>query len=86
MKMIDDTMTIRNYQKLTDSLVDMWDRGYRTDELRLFLDGYMSALRTMNALESHLIHRLEEEATKFLYDASNFSSPYQLEYELELER
>jgi hypothetical protein len=40
----------------------------------------------MNALESHLIHRLEEEATRFLYDASNFSSPYQVEYELEFER
>jgi hypothetical protein len=86
MIMINDTATIRNYQKLTDSLVDMWDRGYRTDELRLFLDGYLAALRTMNALEPHLIHRLEEEATRFLYDASNFSSPYQVEYELEFER
>ncbi|AFY74857.1 hypothetical protein Syn7502_02932 [Synechococcus sp. PCC 7502] len=84
--MINDTATIRNYQKITDSLVDMWDRGYRTDELRLFLDGYLAALRTMNALEPHLIHRLEEEAARFLYDASNFSSPYQVEYELELER
>lgn len=84
--MINDTTTIRNYQKLTDSLVDMWGRGYRTDELRLFLDGYLAALRNINASEPHLIHRLEEEATRFLYDASNFSSPYQVEYELELER
>lgn len=84
--MINDTATIRNYQKITDSLVDMWDRGYRPDEMRVFLDGYLAALRTVNALEPHLIHRLEEEATRFMYDASNFSSPYEPEYELELER
>jgi len=84
--MLQDTLTIRNYQKLTDSLVDMWDRGYRTDELRLFLDGYLAALRQTNALESYLIHRLEEEATRFLYDASNFTSPYELEVLVQLER
>jgi len=84
--MLQDTLTIRNYQKLTDSLVDMWDRGYRTDELRLFLDGYLAALRQTNALESYLIHRLEEEATRFLYDASNFTSPYEQEVLVQLER
>ncbi len=84
--MLQDTLTIRNYQKLTDSLVDMWDRGYRTDDLRLYLDGYLAALRNTNALDSHLIHRLEEEATRFLYDHSNFSSPYQLDYQTEVEK
>lgn len=83
--MLQDTRVIRNYQKLTDSLVDMWDRGYRTDELRLFLDGYLAALRTTNAIEAHLIHRLEEETTRFLYDASNFMSSYQTELQTEVE-
>jgi hypothetical protein len=84
--MLQDTLTIRNYQKLTDSLVDMWNRGYRTDELRLFMDGYLTALRSNSALEPYLIHRLEEEATRFLYDASNFTSPYEPELLVQLER
>ncbi|MFN9866135.1 MAG: DUF6761 family protein [Pseudanabaena sp.] len=32
----------------------------------------------------HNIHRLEEEVIRFLYDASNFESPY--EFEMEVER
>ncbi|MEE3718424.1 DUF6761 family protein [Tumidithrix elongata RA019] len=85
--MLQDTITIRHYQKLTDSLVDMWERGYRSnDELRLFLDGYLSALRNSSAMESHKIHRLEEEAVRFLYDSSNFMSPYQTELQTEVEK
>ena len=73
--MLQDTETIRHYQKLTDIFVNFWDRGYRTDDLRMYLDGYLAALRQANALEFHLIHRLEEDATRFLYDPSNFATP-----------
>jgi hypothetical protein len=70
--MLQDTTTIRYYQRLTDSLVDLWDRGYRYDDLRMYLDGYLSALRQSNSLEPYLIHRLEEEVTRYIYDPSNF--------------
>ena len=70
--MLQDTQTIRHYQKLTDALVEMWHRGYRFSELRLYLDGYIAALRHTNAIEPYLIHRLEEEATRYIYDPSNF--------------
>ncbi len=71
--MLQDTIAIRHYQKITDSLVEMSERGYRTtDEMRLFLDGYLSALRITKAIEMHPIHRLEEEVIRFLYDTSNF--------------
>jgi hypothetical protein len=84
--MLQDPLTIRSYQKLTDSLLELWERGYRTvDELRLFLDGYLAALRTTNVLEAHKVHRLEEEAIRFIYDSSNFASPYQPELQTELE-
>lgn len=73
--MLQDTQTIRYYQKLTDALVDMWNRGHRTDDLRLYLDGYLAALRQGNAIEPYLIHRLEEEATRFLYDPFSFAVP-----------
>ena len=56
--MLQDTQTIRYYQKLTDALVEMWNRGYRSDDLRLYLDGYLAALRQGNAIEPYLIHRL----------------------------
>ena len=72
--MLQDTQTIRYYQQLTDALVFMWDRGYRFDELRLYIDGYIAALRHSNALEMYLIHRLEEEAIRYLRDPSNFEA------------
>ncbi|MBW4471247.1 MAG: hypothetical protein KME45_12710 [Stenomitos rutilans HA7619-LM2] len=70
--MLQDTLTIRYYQKLTDAVVELWNRGYRFDDLRLYVDGYLAALRHSNTLEPYLIHRLEEEIVRFLYDPSNF--------------
>ena len=70
--MLQDARSVRFYQRITDALVDHWNRGYRTDELRLFLEGYISALRHSDALEPYLINRLEEEARRFLRDPSNF--------------
>jgi hypothetical protein len=70
--MLQDTQSIRFYQRLTDAFVELWNRGYRTDDMRMYLDGYLAALRNSNAIEAYLIHRLEEEATRFLYDVSNF--------------
>lgn len=64
-------------------MVDYWNRGYRFDDLRMYLDGYLAALRHSDALEPYVIHRLEEEALRFLHDPSNFVEP---EYELEVER
>jgi hypothetical protein len=73
--MLQDALTIRYYQRLTDALVEQWNRGYRYDELRLYLDGYLAALRQSNAMEAFLIHRLEEEVSRYLYDPSNFEMP-----------
>jgi hypothetical protein len=70
--MLQDTPTIRYYQKLSDALVDLWNRGYRFDDLRLYVDGYLASLRHTNSLEPYLIHRLEEEIVRYLYDHSNF--------------
>jgi len=73
--MLQDTLTIRFYQRLSDALVDLSNRGYRFDDLRMYLDGYLAALRHSNSLEPYLIHRLEEEITRYLYDPSNFEKP-----------
>lgn len=73
--MLVDAQAIRYYQKITDALNEQWGRGYRFDELRLYLDGYLAALRHSSALEPYLIHRLEEEASRYLYDQSNFELP-----------
>jgi hypothetical protein len=72
--MLQDTQTIRYYQKLTDGLVELWNRGYRFDDMRLYLDGYLAALRHTNSLEPFHINRLEEEVSRFLYDPSNFEN------------
>lgn len=70
--MLRDSLTIRYYQKLTDDLVEMWRRGHRYDDLRMFMEGYISCLRQTGSLEAHWIHRLEDEAFRFLRDPSNF--------------
>lgn len=70
--MLTDALCIRYYQRLTDALVESWQRGNRFTELQLYMDGYIAALRHSNALEPYLIHRLEEEAFRFLRDPSNF--------------
>ena len=72
--MLQDTQAVRHYQRLTDSFVEYWNRGYRTDDLRMFLDGYLAALRHGNIIEPHLLHRLEEDVVRFLYDPSNFEA------------
>ena len=70
--MLQDSQSIRFYQKLTDAMVDLWRRGYSFDELRLYVDGYIACLRHSKTLETYSIHRLEEEALRFLRDPSNF--------------
>ncbi|HBE21467.1 MAG TPA: hypothetical protein DEG17_10495 [Cyanobacteria bacterium UBA11149] len=72
--MLQDTQTIRYYQQITDALVFLWNRGYRFDELRLYLDGYLDALRHSKILEAYHIHRLEAEANRYLRDPSNFEA------------
>ncbi|MFO5492203.1 DUF6761 family protein [Cuspidothrix issatschenkoi] len=71
--MLQDTQTIRYYQRLTDAFVELWNRGYRMDDMRMYLDGYLAALRHSNVIEPYWIHRLEEEASRYLYDVSNFT-------------
>lgn len=71
--MLQDARVIRYYQRITDTLVDYWHKGYRADELRLYLEGYIASLRHSGALESYLINQLEQEAIRFLYDSSNFA-------------
>jgi hypothetical protein len=73
--MLVDPHTIRYYQRITDALNEQWNRGYRFDELRLYLDGYLAALRHSNVMEPYHIHRLEEEATRYLYDPASFAQP-----------
>ncbi|HIK13933.1 MAG TPA: hypothetical protein IGS53_01310 [Leptolyngbyaceae cyanobacterium M33_DOE_097] len=77
--MLQDTLTIRYYQRISDALVELWNRGYRFDDLRMYIDGYLAAMRHSNSLEPYLIHRLEEEVTRFLYDSSNFEPTPQSE-------
>ncbi len=70
--MLQNTLSIRYYQRITDAMVDLWHKGYRFDEIRLYTDGYLSSLRHSNAIESYQVHRLEEEVLRFLRDPSNF--------------
>lgn len=69
---LQDSQSIRHYQKITDAMVNLWQRRYSYEEIRLYMDGYISCLRYTEAVEPYLIHRLEEQALRFLRDPSNF--------------
>lgn len=73
--MLQDPQTIRYYQRLTDAMVDLWNRGRSLEEVRVYVDGYLACLRHSNTIEPYLIHRLEEEIFAFLRDPSNFALP-----------
>jgi hypothetical protein len=70
--MLQDPLTIRHYQKLTDEIMELWHRGNRIEEIRFFIDGYLTCLRQVDVLEIYLVNRLEEDVFRFLRDPSNF--------------
>ena len=74
--MLQDSLTIRYYQRLTDAMVELWRRGSRYEDIRNYMDGYIACLRHTGALEAFKIHRLEEESFRFLRDPSNFEMSY----------
>lgn len=69
---LQDSQSIRHYQRLTDAMVSLWQRRYSFEEIKLYIDGYIACLRYTEAIEPYLIHRLEEQALRFLRDPSNF--------------
>jgi hypothetical protein len=70
--MLQDPLTIRHYQRITDDIIDLWHRGNRMEEIRFYVDGYLACLRQVNVLEIYMVHRLEEDVFRFLRDPSNF--------------
>ncbi len=69
---LQDSQSIRHYQRVTDAMVSLWQRRYSFEEIKLYMDGYIACLRYTEAIEPYLIHRLEEQALRFLRDPSNF--------------
>jgi hypothetical protein len=66
--MIQDIQSLRFYQKLSDCLTEQWQRGYRFDDLRLYAEGYITALRHTGVIEIHQVNRLEEQVNLFLFE------------------
>jgi hypothetical protein len=82
--MLQDPKTIRYFQRLSDTLVELWRRRYGSEELRLFADGFVTALRYSQDLDPLEINRLEQEVANFLSRPDNFEPPdfmYQREKE-----
>ncbi|AGY60470.1 DUF6761 family protein [Gloeobacter kilaueensis] len=73
--MLQDPKTIRYYQRLSDTLVELWRRRYRNEELRLFAEGFITALRYSQELDPAQILRLEQEILSFMASPENFEPP-----------
>ncbi|MCG9884076.1 MAG: hypothetical protein MH825_00620 [Cyanobacteria bacterium] len=70
--MLQDARTVRHFQKIADRVAELWHRGYRFEEMRMYLDGYVAALRYSEVLDPLQINRLEEESIRYIYDPSNY--------------
>jgi hypothetical protein len=66
--MLQDPVLIRHYQRITDNLAELTYRGYRSEELRLFTNGYLTALRYASDIELYEVNRLEGELERVLRD------------------
>ena len=71
--MLQDPGTIRHYQRLTDNLAELMYRGYRSEELRLFSNGYLTALRYAQDIELYQVNRLEQEIERVLRDPESLN-------------
>ena len=64
--MLQDPKAIRHFQKLADGIAELWHRGYRFDDIRLYLDGrseeHTSELQSLTNLVCRLL--LEKKKKK----------------------
>ena len=67
-------------------MVDYWHRGYRFNELRLYVDGYLAGLRSANILEPYQLNRLEEEAIRFGYPIAKMVADAEIGQSIAIDR
>ena len=70
-----DPQAIKHFQSVCDACQQLISRYYSPAELRLYVDGYLHALRKMNQLSIKDQQKLEELLAKWILDPSSFIGP-----------
>ena len=71
----EDPQAIRHFQSVCDACQQLISRYHSPSELKLYLDGYLHALRKTNQLSSKDQQKLEKLLNQWILDPSSFIGP-----------
>ena len=75
MTSFDAPQTIRHFQSICDACQDLVSKYHTQEGLRLYADGYLTALRNCNNLTRDDQDKLEKIIERWILDPSSFISP-----------
>jgi len=75
MTSFENPLAIRHFQSICDNCQDLIDHYHTQSDLKLFSDGYLSALRNSNALGGKDQEKLERLIERWILDPSSFIDP-----------
>ena len=75
MRSFDAPQTIRHFQSICDACQDLVSKYHTQEDLRLYADGYLNALRNCNNLSRNDQQKLEELIERWILDPSSFIGP-----------
>ena len=71
----EDPEAIKHFQSMCDACQQLTSRYHSPSELRLYVDGYLHALRKINHLTSKDQQKLEALLERWIHDPSSFIGP-----------
>ena len=71
----EDPQAIKHFQSVCDACQQLISRYSTPADLRLYVDGYLHALRKMNQLNTKDQQKLEDLLEKWILDPSSFIGP-----------
>jgi len=75
MTSFENPKAIRHFQSICDSCQDLVTRFHTQNDLKLYSDGYLQALRNSNSLEQKDQKKLEKLIDRWILDPSSFIDP-----------
>ena len=74
-QIFEDQEAIKHFQSICDACQELISRYHSPSELKLYVDGYIHALRKTNRLSTKDQEKLEKLASRWIMDPSSFIGP-----------
>ena len=74
-QIFEDQEAIKHFQSICDACQELISRYHSPSELKLYVDGYIHALRKTNRLSTKDQEKLETLANRWIMDPSSFIRP-----------